>query len=181
MVSATVNYFTFTHRFSASANYVKRDYSGTPVEASAGGALPDPFIYIQNTPGTFATIKIPGLRTISNRVIHRAELIVEQAYDHSDTLFRTPDYLYLDAYDPSISTYRTIPYDLVFDASGGINYSSFGAVPVNTVDGSGNMIRTWHFNISRYIQHVLTQTEPVFDLRLFAPFLHQFGQHRYRL
>jgi Domain of unknown function (DUF4270) len=167
--SSTVSYFLFSTS-AAAGNYVKRDYSGTPVEAAAGGALPDPLVYIQNTPGTFATIKIPGLGSIGNRVVHLAELIVEQVYDASDTVFNAPNYLYLDAYDPGIAKYRTVPYDLIFDASGGLNYSSFGMSPVNSVDGLGHTTKSWHFNISRYIQHVLTQTQPAYDLRLFSPF-----------
>lgn len=173
--SSTVNYFRFTER-SATANYIQRNYTGTPVALSVGGALPDPLVYLQNSPGTFATIKIPALAGLNNRVIHRAELIVEQVYNVSDTIFRTPDYLYLDAYDPTVSKYRTIPYDLTFDGSV-FNLAGLGVIPVTAVDGSGNNIKTWHFNISRYVQHVLTQTQPLYDLRLFAPFtvVNQFG------
>ena len=43
--------------------------------------------------------KYPTLAGLSNRVVHRAELIVEQVYDISDTIF-PPTNLYLDAYDP---------------------------------------------------------------------------------
>ena len=171
-----VNYFFFT-TVSAAANYIKRNYAGTLLEASVGGALPDPFVYLQNSPGTFATIKIPDLANLSNRVIHRAELIAEEVYHPSDTLFRTPDYLYLDAYDPSISKFRTIPYDLLSNTAGILNLAGFGIIPVTSVDGSGNKIKTWHFNISRYVQHVLTHTQTLYDLRLLAPFIlkNQYG------
>jgi len=170
--SATVTNFNFTN-LSASANYVQRDYSGTPVLASVGGSSPDPFVYLQNSPGSFAAIKIPALTGLNNRVIHRAELIMEQVYtDINDSIFRAPDYLYLDAFDPTITTtpqYRTIPYDIIYDASGGLNLGSFGVAPFNAVDGSGNLIKTWRFNISRYVQHVVTKTQSAFDLRLYAP------------
>ncbi len=166
--STTVTYFPFTVG-SASANYVKRDYAGTPVEAAAGGPLPDPIIYLQNSPGTFATIKIPGLSSLSNRVIHRAELVVEQIYDQSDTMFRVPEYLYVDAYDSSASFFRTIPYDLTLDGQGFINYQVFGAIPEHSVDGSGNPINIWRLNISRYVQHIVTKTQTSYDLRLSTP------------
>jgi hypothetical protein len=166
-----VAYFSFaTNLKSVAANYIVRDYSGTPLAATANGVngTPDDFVYIQSTPGSFATIKIPGLAGLNNSVIHRAELIMEQVYDITDTLF-PPTNLYLDAYDPSISTFRTIPYDVAFDVSGNSNLGSFGIAPVNTKDPSGNNIKNWRFNLTRYVQHVVNDTEPAYDLRLFEP------------
>jgi Domain of unknown function (DUF4270) len=172
----TVDYFyfkpgaTYGLAGSASHNYINRDYSGSPLLAAQGGASPDPFVYIQNTPGSFAKIKMPDLGLVNNRVVHRAELIAEQVYDVSDTIFPPPSFLYLDAYDPALAKYRNIPYDVVYDGTNGAyNLSTFGAVPVNALDASGKVVKTWHFNITRYIQHVVTGTEPVYDLRLFAP------------
>ncbi|MBP9104807.1 MAG: DUF4270 family protein [Chitinophagaceae bacterium] len=179
-IQTTVAYFSFVGSLCAAANYVQRDYTGTPVEASVGGTVSDQIVYIQTTPGTFATIKIPDLALIGNRVIHRAELIVEQLYDISDSTFRAPDLLYLDASDPSITAaykYRTIPYDLAIDNTGGLNLLSFGSLPTMDVDGGGNKIRVWKFNLSRYVQHILTGTQSLYNLRLFAPFsfLEQYG------
>ena len=173
----TVTYFNFKPSASyakfgtASHNYIKRDYSGSPLLAAQGGTTPDPFVYIQSAPGSFATIKIPGLAGLNNRLVHRAELIAEQVYDISDSLFPPPTYLYLDAYDPTLSKYLIIPYDLVFDGTGTLNLPSFGIAPINALDGAGKVIRTWKFNLSRYVQHVVNDTEPAYDLRLFAPLL----------
>jgi hypothetical protein len=165
-----VSYFFFTTS-SGAANYVKRDYSGTPVEAAVGGVNPDPFVYIQNTPGTYATIKIPALSTLSNRVVHRAELIMEQVYHPLDTFFRVPELLFLDAYDTAIDNYRSIPFDFTFSGTGTPNYSTFGSYPQSVSDGSGNKVSIWKFNISRYVQHVLTKSLPLYDLRLHAPYI----------
>lgn len=173
-MDTTVNYFLFT-TVSASANYIKRDYTGSPLEASLNnGTSPDPILYIQNSPGTFATLKIPGLATMSNRVVHRAELIVEQLYDPLDSLYRVPGALYLDAFDPSITTgkkYRAFPYDITF-TFGQPNFGSplFGLIPQVITDGSGNKVSTWKFNISRYVQHVLNRTQTSYDLRIYSPF-----------
>lgn len=165
-----VAYFSFAdNATSASANFIKRDYAGTALAATTDGTTTaDNFVYIQNTPGSFATIKIPGLAGLNNSVVHRAELIMEQAYDVSDTIF-PPTNLYLDAYDPSVSTFRTIPYDLSLDVSGNSNLGNFGAAPINSKDALGNNVKNWRFNLTRYIQHVVNDTEPVYDLRLFAP------------
>lgn len=164
-----VAYFSFNQSFSASANYVTRDYTGTPLAAAIGGAGSDDMVYIQNTPGTFATIKIPGLAGLNNRIVHRAELIMEQAYDISDSTFPPPDYLYLDVYDPAESAYRTIPYDLNFDGSGLANLVGLGSVALRYYDQFNNPINVWRFNLSRYVQNVLNGKEQVYDLRLFAP------------
>ncbi|MEP6699811.1 MAG: DUF4270 family protein [Bacteroidota bacterium] len=174
----TVAYFGFNGTSasekdaSAVANYIKRDYTGTPLAASVGGSNPDPIVYIQNSPGSFATIKIPDLANLSNRLIHRAELIVEQLYDPLDPVYKAPELLYLDAADPSITRnykFRTIPYDLQYTPTG-FDLRSFGTIPQNGFDASGNKIKIWKFNLSRYVQHVLTHTQSLYELRLFAPF-----------
>lgn len=166
----TFTYFTFGTR-SASANLITRDHTGTPLAASANGSLgtPDDLIYIQATPGSFATIKIPALAGLSNRVVHRAELIMEQVHDPLDTFF-SPTNLYLDAYDPTASNFRVIPYDVQFDQTGSPNLGSFGVNGVSTKDPSGKNIRSWRFNITRYVQHVVNDTEPLYNLRLSAPY-----------
>ena len=177
----TVDYFGF-NGFSAAANLIKRDYSGSPFITMLTNppTAPDPLIYIQTQPGTFATLKIPALDTMSNKLIHRAELIVEQIYNISDSMFRPPDFLYLDAFDPTIignNKYRTIPYDLPFSSTGGLNLAALGVIPIISKDGAGNNIRTWKFNVSRYVQHVLNGTQSLYDLRLWAPYIftNEFG------
>lgn len=166
----TYTYFTFGTR-SASANLITRDHIGTPLAASVNGSsgTPDNLIYIQAAPGSFATIKIPALAGLSNRVVHRAELIMEQVFDPLDTIF-PPTNLYLDAYDPTVSNFRIIPYDVQFDQTGSPNLGSFGVNGISTKDPSGKNIRNWRFNITRYVQHVVNDTEPLYDLRLSAPY-----------
>jgi hypothetical protein len=175
-LDTAVQYFVFKPYSSyganatASHNYVKRDYAGTPLLAAQGGTSPDPFVYIQNEPGSFAVIKTPDLHSLNNRVVHRAELIAEQVYDASDTLFPVPRFLYLDAYDSTNAKYQNVPYDVIYDAtSSTFNLGSFGAAPQNALDGGGKVIKTWKFNITRYVQHVVNKTEKVHELRLFSP------------
>jgi len=164
-----VAYFLFSENpNSASANYIKRDYAGTPLASAVGGTTPDDLVYIQSTPGSFATIKIPDLAGLNNSVIHRADLILEQVYHVSDTLFPPPK-LYLDAYDSSESKFRTIPFDVSFNNTGTSNLAAFGINPIHTKDAAGNSINSWRFNLTRYVQHVVNDTEPVYDIRLFAP------------
>ncbi|MEZ5035554.1 MAG: DUF4270 domain-containing protein [Chitinophagaceae bacterium] len=179
-IDTTVVYFPFSNSFCAAANYVKRDFAGSPLAAAVGGTTQDPLVYIQSTPGSYADIKIPDLATLDNRLVHRAELIVEQVYDASDEKFGPPGQLYLDASDPTISAFnkhRVIPYDLQLLTGGSLNFGDFGSTPIDGTDGSGHAIKIWKFNITRYVQHVLNGTLPLYDLRLFAPYslLEQYG------
>ncbi len=165
----TVAYFSFAaNASSASANFIQRDYTATPLATAVGGNEQDDVVYIQNTPGSFATIKIPGLVGLNNRIVHKADLIMEQLYDPSDTTF-PPGRLYVDAYDSSVTAFRVIPYDISIDITGAANLGNFGINPINAKDSAGNNIKTWHFNITRYVQHVVNDTEPVYPLRLSAP------------
>ncbi len=166
----TVRYFTF-NAVSANANYVTRNnYIGSPAFSTFGGGQDD-LVYLQNTPGTFTKIKIPDLLTVSNRVVHRAELIAEQVYHSSDALFTTPTGLMLDVLDTALKNYRYMPYDFSFDPqSGSTNLLGFGSFGKIGVDGSGNAIRVWKFDISRYVQNALTRREPFHELRLFTAY-----------
>lgn len=165
-----VAYFQFnTNARSASAQLVKRGYNGTPVAAAAGLTAPADLVYIQATPGSFARIKIPGLSGLNNRVVHRAELIMEENYHLSDSMFPAPTALFLDAWDATATKYRTVPYDFAVNLAGTSNLGAFGSYPYITKDPSGNTIRVWRFNLSRYVQHLVNGTEPVYDFRLTAP------------
>lgn len=165
----TVEYFSFTAT-SASANYIKRDRIGSQLQTYIGGTAPDNLVFLQNTPGSYARIRLPGLSTVNNRLVHRAELIMEQVWDNSDQLFAPPFYLFLDAYDAARQVYRTIPFDLNIGTNSVYNAASFGMIGRKTKDAAGKEITIWKFDLSRYIQHVLNGTTPNYELRVSAPF-----------
>jgi len=166
--NSTVNYFLFKPGSSANHNYVNRfNFAGTPLLAASNTTGEDDLIYIINTPGSYATVKIPALRDLSNRIIHRAELIVEQVYDFSDKMFTPPFGLVLDVYDTTLGYHKFIPYDFNPDQSGNPN-PGFGLYGQNTVDGVGNLIKVWKFDLTRYVQNILTKQEPLHDFRLYT-------------
>jgi len=168
--TASVTYFTFTS-VCAHANEINRDRTGSQMESYQGGTTPQDLAFIQSTPGSYATIKIPDLKAFPNRIIHRAELIAEQVYDPaSDGTFGVPKLLYLDAFDSAKNQFRTIPYDFIYDYSTGPNYSDFGMLGKSSLDPGGHPITVWKFDVTRYLQHFLTRKEPLYDLRLSAPF-----------
>lgn len=170
--SLVVTYFNFTVSCN-SANYVTRNYTGTAVASAAGQPNEAAVVYIQQTPGTFANIRIPDISLLTNRVVHRAELIVEQLYDPSDDKFTPPAVMYLDAYDPTITSsykFRTIPYSLALSRfDGNFNFKEFGTSPLNEKDPLGNHIKVWKFNLSRYLQNILNGKQTSYDLRLYSP------------
>lgn len=162
----TVSYFQFTGA-SAQHNYINRfDFAGTPLKAAQDDPAQDDLVYLINTPGSYAKIKVPGLRTFpTDRIINRAELIMEQVYDVSDKTFTPPDALLVDLFDSSLGDYRHIPYDFMLD-NNNQPVSSFGFYSKTSVDGSGNPIEVWKFNLTRYVQNILTKKESVHDLRV---------------
>ncbi|MFV0604821.1 MAG: DUF4270 domain-containing protein [Niabella sp.] len=158
-------------QYSATANYITRNYSGTALESASGDNVEDQFVYIQNTPGTYATLKIPALANMSNRIIHLAELQMQSVYDVSDTLFYAPK-LFIDAYNSTTGNNLNLPYVFNDYASNGsisqVGLGLFGSWHIDTTDGGGNDIKFWRFNMTRYVQNIVNGNKPLYDLRLYA-------------
>jgi hypothetical protein len=168
----SVSYFRFIPGLAGSANYVSRNRSGAEITTylNNGATTPDPMVYLQNFPGTYARVRVPGLANVSNRLVHRAELIVEQVYDPSDLIFPPPTFIYLDAYDTAAKKYRTIPFDVSFDQTGQLNTQIFGLVGEKTKDPANNPVSVWRLNISRYVQNVVNGTAKLHEFRLSTPY-----------
>jgi hypothetical protein len=132
----------------------------------------DSVVYIQTSPGSYAQLAIPGLSGLSNRVIHRAELIVEQLYSPNtlDNYFTAPRMLYLDAKDTSTNdTYIPVPCDFsVNELQTSFNY--LGGASKQVSDGAGHTVNRYVFNISRYVQSIVTKGSNNDTFRLSAPY-----------
>lgn len=181
----TVAYFYFSTGvlgsaapLSASANYIGRDYSGTQILATANDNIPDPIAYVQNSPGVYTSIKIPGLAGLNNSVIHLAQLQMEQVYDPQDTLYySTP--LFLDMFDSTTNRYKTIPYAIEnsflapIDLSGTEysisppGYQAFGSRNYYKLGPMNNRVKEWKFNFTRYVQQLVKKSLNYGDFRLY--------------
>ncbi len=169
---------------SGHANYLKRDSSQAEFIKSPSAAA----LYLETAPGTFATLKIPRLSTFPNSIIHKAEIIVEQipastpALAELDNVLAPPQYLYLDLVDTiSPISYKPIYYDLnptvaynpdnslFFFPTGGIDFGYFGGFIQRKNDAFGNSIYHYSFNVSRYVQNIVTNHTNNYTLRLYAP------------
>ena len=165
--------------YSARANYVNRNRAGAEYNPPAVPGSSDA-IYLQTTPGTYANLHIPGLDTLSNNIIHRAEIIIEQLTDPKSNVLAPPAYLYLDAIDTPNVQWRPLPYDLspsevysFFPSSAGINFAYFGGYLRHKKNLVGADIGYYNFNVSRYVQNMVTRgrtSNRNYDLRVYAPF-----------
>jgi hypothetical protein len=152
--------FAFYHAANGQSNYINRQNGGNYLTYLNSGAGDK--IYLQSTPGSYVSIKIPKLDTFSNKIIHRAELVAVKIPSIADDIFTTPVRLILDRKNKlTPDTVFMFQNDLVTDANGNIGYASFGGTLLSD--------NTYRFNISRYVQGLITRHEPNDTMRLYAP------------
>ena len=183
---------------SSGTDYVKRNYVGTPLQAAVSATAPSD-VFLQTSPGTFTNIKIPGLTGYPNRIVHRAYLIIEQTpFDPiTDGIYTPPPFLYADLKDTVISSpqrYKPIYFDLSSqyaynpDVTGAnllyhpfplsnVDVGNFGGRLLNRYEGSGTPFARYEINITRYVQHIVTNGYYNYDLRLYAPYSYYYPQY----
>ena len=168
----TVLQFAMTNT-SGEANFIERTRGTSEITNHlTKPAAGDAEIYIQASPGNYAELKIPALANLSNRVINRAELIIEQVYSSNtlDELYKVPQMLYLDTKDTSTSgRYVPVPCDFNQDAIQS-NFATLGGKAKMVKDANGNMVHQYVFNISRYVQSIVTKHDNNAVFRLSAPY-----------
>ena len=174
---------------SSSANHVVRNRAGYPANTASSN-----FLYIQTSPGAYINLNIPALSTLSNRVIHRAEIIVEQVPNPIDPfkdVFTAPSFMYIDLKDSgTANNWKPIYFDLspnvVYDPDykngipyfpGQIDFSYYGGYRREKTDNLGNPIKYYNINVSKYIQHLVTNHSYNYDLRLYAPYNLSYPQY----
>ncbi|MEP7165032.1 MAG: DUF4270 family protein [Ferruginibacter sp.] len=173
---------------SAYANYINRNRAGSASTNPAPGEL-----YLQTQPGTYADLSIPGLTGYSNRIIHRAEIIVEQITDPFTDKFVPPNYLYIDLKDSTTPLkYKPIYYDLnptvsydpdnaisyytVF-ATGGPDFGYFGGYKRTKTGPFGESMSYYNFNVTKYVQRMVIDQSRNYDMRLFPAYSFRYPQY----
>ena len=161
--------------FSGNASYVSRLRGNSEIFQHSNGnssSTGDSVVYIQTSPGSYCQVKMPALTNVSNRIIHRAELIIDQVYSPAptDTYFSTPNYLFLDIKD-SGNNYHLELCDFNFSSQTGPNLSEFGGFRTYAKDYLGRDISRYVFNISRYVQNIITKKASPRTFRLYSPSL----------
>jgi len=180
---------------SAGANRIKRDYSGTALASVPAFPQTANEIYLQTTPGTFTDLSVPGLIPFrdTNRIIHRAEISIIQIPGPALDPFTPPSFLYLDLKDPSPSGLRHKPiyFDLNptqfynpdnvpanFFYPSVVEHGYFGGFNKKVTDPfTGSQISQYVFNITRYVQKIVTEQSNSYDFRVFAPYSFSYPQY----
>lgn len=174
---------------SGTANNIIRNRAGTP---SHNNVSPTEH-YLQTSPGTFVNLSIPGLTGMTNRIIHRAQITIEQIPDNAvyDGIFTVPPFLYLDLKDSTATpNWKPVYFDLnpsthydpdfktgfPFFPNGGIDFNYFGG-NAKTKTGPAGKINYYEFNITRYVQQLVTKQKTNYAMRLWAPYNITYPQY----
>lgn len=153
-----VTEFGFYSFNSSNANSIVRTNSNNYLAYLNNGNPNDNLVFLQSSPGSYATIRIPGLKGLSNRIIHRAELITEVVPTIDENIYTKPSVLFVDAMDTAKSRIITVPYDFSYENNFQV---LFGGLVSNNI---------YSFNISRYVQGIVTRKEKDYTLRISAPY-----------
>ncbi len=144
------------------ANLVKRTAMHGYAGLSIGTAIPDADeVYLQSSPGSYAILTVPGLDTMQNAIIHRAEIAFEPLDLPGNTIYTTPDFLFLDLVDSANNRYLTVRDDFVY---------SFATFTYDSQLFGGYLDDGKYFiNLTRYVQNLVTTHSKNYPLRLYAP------------
>jgi hypothetical protein len=170
-----VAYFRFNSFSGGSANFITRNRIGAEIaKYTASTNKSDSIVYVQASPGAYVRVRIPGLKGLSNRIIHKAELIAEQVPDDAnlsttDAYMTPPRYLLLSAIDTVENRKYNIPNDYVFSPNQGPNKATFGGSLLSKSVPGYSRIAAYTFDLSRYVQGIVTRKDSVYTLRLSAP------------
>ncbi len=168
---------------SNTVNNIIRNRTGARISSPTPDEL-----FLQAAPGSYVNLNIPGIAGLSNRIIHRAEIIIEQIPTDPvlDEKLYAPNFLYIDLKDTGTNKWKPVYFDLSpsqsYDpdfTSGNyflplgnpsIDFNYFGGYKRRKADLFGNQITYYNFNISRHVQQIVTKRTYNYDLRLYAPF-----------
>jgi hypothetical protein len=170
-----VSYFRFNSFSGGSANLIARNRVGAEIaKYTATTNKSDSIVYVQSGPGSYVRVRIPGLTGLSNRIIHKADLIAEQVPDDAnlftiDNFMNPPRYLLLSAIDAVENRKYNIPNDYIFSPNQGPNKSTFGGSVLSKSVPGYSRIAAYSFDMSRYVQGIVTRKDPVYTLRISAP------------
>ena len=154
----------FSHLTGGQANKIKRTPGGGWDSYLTNGNPTDDKIYLQSAPGSYASLLIPGLDTFKNSVIHRAEIIATPLRSAQDEVFVQPLSLFLDRINPTGDTASTFDIDMNLSN----NYTTY-SYDISYFGGLLKTDSTYRFNISRYVQNIVTTRNINYKLRLYSP------------
>ena len=118
--------------------------------------------YVQSEPGSAIYLRIPGLDTMQNKLVHRAELVASVLPSANNDVLTPMPSLYLGRRSgDSILQIRDDSLSAVLTSSGAVNTSIFG--------GNLRSDNTYRFGLTLYVQQILLRQAANDQLKLFAP------------
>jgi hypothetical protein len=197
-LDTTYNKFTLnasdlgTNLPSATSNYISRDWS--PEIRNNLANLDPTAIYLQTGPGTYANLTIDSLTGLTNRIVHRASIYIEQDPVDllTDSIFSAPPYMYLDLIDTGATKWKPIYFDLnpstvydpdnktgypYFPGDGTVDHSYFGGFAKTRFNALGQKVAYYDINITRYVQQIATKRTPNYRMRLYPAFRMYYPQY----
>jgi hypothetical protein len=146
------------------ANIIKRTPGSNWASYLANGIPNDDKIYLNTVPGSYASLRVPALDTFRNSVIHLAELIVTPVASTQQSRYGFPEVLFLDRINNTSDTAFTLDNDMhIPEFAPNFAYAPFRYGGIIKSDS------TYRFNISRYVQSIVTTHVANTRLRLYAP------------
>jgi len=174
-IDTAVTYFKSNTSLTAAANTIKRDRSGAEVQNWYPSSRPqDSLLYLEAGPGIFTNVQFPVLTSLSNIIIQRAELLVDQVPDvtFNSDLFLTPPNLFLTTYSTRTQRRFATPGSVALetDSSAVSNATSLGSMPRAAVDPvTGRSHYSYSFDVTQYVQGVVSHNKQAYNFVLFAP------------
>jgi hypothetical protein len=144
------------------SNRIERTEAAPFTAAVSGSGSPDGSLYIQSPPkGSVAILRVPGLDTLSNNIVHLAELIITRVPDANSNIFTPPAQLILEKLKtPTSDTGYIFESDLL----------NGGSVAFNLFGGQIRKDDTYRFKLTRHVQGIVTRDEPNYPMRLSLPY-----------
>ncbi len=194
VMNFTINPSTTSGQGSAHSNYIQRQY-GMGQIATYYPATPsanDDYLYIQSAPGTYATLTVDsGITKLPNWIIHRAEIIMEQVPDGATPIldnYTTPFLFLLSRQSesqpfekdttkfviPGFDSTNLTTSDAIFSSGLLSNYPDFGGFPRRGTFGGTPNINYYNFDLSRYVQGIVTNKNKPYPFVLYTPYREVF-------
>lgn len=167
-----VTNFVFNTYLCAHANYFSRNYAGSQAAnyLNTNNPLGDSLLFLQEAPGIYARLKIPGLETFPKAVINKAELAITEVVLGNDpgydNIYTEPDRLMLAQYQAATgdSVQALVDYGSLTNP----NLTYFGGQRTVISDLGGIKVVQYKFNIARHLQLLIDNKDSNFGLRLEA-------------
>ncbi len=177
---------------SASSNYIRRNYSAQVTNNVT--TLNPTALYLQTGPGTYANLTIDSLSNLSNRIVHRASIYIEQDPVDllTDSIFSAPPYMYLDLIDTGATKWKPVYFDLspntvydpdnrtgfpYFPGDGTVDHNYFGGFAKTRFNALGQKVVYYDINVTRHVQQIATKRTPNYRMRLYPAFRMYYPQY----